>query len=74
MVRFRGKIVEKHQHSDGWVPFLDESGLFAIQPALPTEYLRRLEFQNELFGDRIEIVGLTKANLFVTTQPTLRGG
>ena len=74
MVRFRGKIVEKHQHSDGWVPFLDASGLFNIQPALPTEYLRRLELQNELFGDRIEIVGLTKANRFVTTQPTLRGG
>ena len=74
MVRFRGNIVEKHQHSDGWVPFLDTSGLFNIQPALPTEYLRRLEFQNELFGDRIEIVGLTKANRFVTTQPTLRGG
>jgi len=74
LVRFRGQTVEKHQHSDGWNPFLDAGGLIAIQPALPTEYLQRLEYQNMLFGDRIEIIGLTRANRFVTTQPTLRGG
>jgi hypothetical protein len=34
--------VEKHQHSDGWVPVLDTSGRLAIERALPTEYLRRL--------------------------------
>lgn len=48
--------------------------MLAIRPSLPTEYLRRLEFQNELFGDQIHIIGLTSANRFVITQPTLRGG
>lgn len=73
-VRFRGQLVEKHQHSDGWTAFLDQNGMLAIRPALPTEYLRRLEFQNELFGDCIQIIGLTRATRFVITQPTLRGG
>lgn len=48
--------------------------MLAIGPALPTEYLRRLEFQNELFGDQIHILGLTRGTRFVITQPTLRGG
>ena len=73
-VRFRGLNVEKHQHSDGWVPVLDPSGMLGIEKALPTEYLRRLELQNELFGDLIQVVGLTRANRFATIQPTLRGG
>jgi hypothetical protein len=73
-VRFRGRLVEKHQHSDGWTAFLNDAGLLSIRPALPTEYLRRMEFQNELFGDQIHVVGLTRANRFVITQPTLRGG
>jgi len=42
-VRFRGLNVEKHQHSDGWVPVLDKSGILGIGKALPTEYLRRLQ-------------------------------
>jgi hypothetical protein len=73
-VRFRGLYVEKHQHSDAWVPVLDASEMLSIEKALPTEYLRRLELQNELFGDLVEVVGLTRANRFVTIQPTLRGG
>ena len=33
-----------------------------------------MELQNQLFGDLVQVVGLTRANRFVTTQPTLRGG
>ncbi len=74
VVRFRGLSVEKHQHSDGWVPVLDEAGMLGIERALPSEYLRRLELQNELFGDRIRVMGLTRANRFAISQPSLRGG
>jgi len=73
-VRFRGRWVEKHQHSDGWVPLLDSRGMLGIRPALPREYLRRLDLQNDLFGDEIRVLGLTRANRFVTAQPALRGG
>lgn len=66
--------MEKHQHADGWDPVLDKSGMLRIQKALPTEYLRRLELQNELFGDQVHVIGLTRANRFAITQPTLRGG
>jgi len=62
-VRFRGRLVEKHQHSDGWTAFLNDAGMLSIRPALPTEYLRRMEFQNELFGDSIHIVGLIQEPL-----------
>ncbi len=48
--------------------------MLGIETALPSEYLRRLELQNELFGDHIRVVGLTRANRFVISQPTLRGG
>ncbi len=60
-VRFRGVKVEKHQHTDGWAPLLDKAGLLGICKALPTEYLRRLELQNEIFGDQIQVIGLTAA-------------
>jgi hypothetical protein len=74
VVRFRGLHVEKHQHSDGWAPVLDDSGMLKVRNALPTEYLRRLELQNELFGDLVQVIGLTRANRFAIVQPTLRGG
>ncbi len=73
-VRFRGRWVEKHQHSDGWTPLLDSRGMLGILPALPVEYLRRLDLQNDLFGDDIRVIGLTRADRFATVQPTLRGG
>jgi hypothetical protein len=73
-VRFRGRLVEKHQHSDGWVPMLTPVGKIGITHATPTEYLRRLELQNELFGDEIRIVGLTRGRRFAIHQPALRGG
>jgi hypothetical protein len=74
VVRFRGRWVEKFLHSHGWMPDLDRAGMIAIKPALPSEYLRRLELQNELFGDHIHVVGLTPASRFSIIQPTVRGG
>ena len=72
-VRFRGATVEKHQHTDGWVPILTASRKIGLGRAFPSEYLRRLELQNELFGDRVRLIGLTRGNRFATSQPTLRG-
>lgn len=73
-VRFRGRRVEKHQHSSGWTPQLTLQGKLKLDNALPSEYLRRLELQNQLFGDDIQIIGRTSGNRFASTQPTLKGG
>ena len=48
--------------------------MLGIRPALPREYLRRLDLQNDLFGDEIRVLGLTRADRFTTAQPALRGG
>jgi hypothetical protein len=73
VVRFRGSRVEKHQHSDGWMPEINSQGMITIRKATPLEYLSRLQFQNDLFGDHITVIGLTRANRFAISQPTLRG-
>ena len=73
-VRFRGERVEKHQRAEAWVPVLTPQGKLGLCRALPTEYLRRLDLQNQMFGDDIRVTALTRAHRFVTTQPTLRGG
>ncbi len=73
-VRFRGKSVEKFQHTNGWVPTLDPDGKLGVSQATPLEYLKRLELQNLLFGDEIMVIGTTRADRLVTSQPTLRGG
>lgn len=73
-VRFRGKCVEKHQHSAGWVPVITPKGKIGLAPASPSEYLHRLDLQNGLFGDDISVIGLTKGSRFATIQPTLKGG
>jgi len=74
VVRFQGRLVEKHQHADGWVPVVTSKGKLGLDRALPTEYLRRLELQNVLFGDGIKILGLTRGGRFAISQSTLRGG
>ncbi len=74
VVRFRGKRVEKHQHANGWAPVVTPKGRLGLEHASPAEYLRRLELQNTLFGDDIRIIGLTRADRFAISQPTLRGG
>ncbi len=73
VVRFRGSCVEKHQHSDRWMPEINSQGIITIRKATPLEYLSRLQFQNDLFGDHITVIGLTRANRFAISQPTLRG-
>jgi hypothetical protein len=73
-VRFRGMRVEKHQHSDCWVPVITPDGKLGLDHSLPTEYLRRLDLQNELFGDDIRVIGLTPGHRFAISQSTLRGG
>lgn len=74
VVRFCGSNVEKHQKADAWHPMLTLDRKLSVGRALPTEYLRRLELQNSMFGDRILVTALTRGDRFVTTQPTLRGG
>ncbi len=41
---------------------------------MASEYLLRLDLHNNLFGDGIRVKGLTRANRFVISQPTLRVG
>jgi hypothetical protein len=56
------------------MPVVNVRRKLGLGHASPGEYLRRLELQNVLFGDEIQIIGLTRANRFAITQPTLRGG
>lgn len=72
-VCFRGEVVVKFQHKDGWIPILDDQNQLGVAPATPSQYLRRLDLQNTLFGDDARIIGLTRANRLVSSQPTLRG-
>lgn len=73
-VRFLGSHVEKYQKRDAWVPVITPNGLLGLGSSVPSEYLRRLQLQNDLFGDVIRVTALTRANRFVISQPTLRGG
>lgn len=53
-----------------------ESGVPALEPALPLEYLERLMLQNELFADRVTFVGVAGTRQLpriVTRQPHLPG-
>jgi hypothetical protein len=53
-----------------------ESGIPALEPALPLEYLARLILQNELFADSVTFVGVAGTRQWpriVTRQPHLRG-
>ena len=47
-----------------------------LEPALPLEYLERLQLQNEIFADRVSFVGVAgerhRARI-VTRQPHIRG-
>lgn len=48
----------------------------ALRGAMPLEYLERLLLQNEIFGDRIELLGIIdkrKAMHVVTAQPVVVG-
>lgn len=53
-----------------------EFGAPTLEPALPLEYLERLQLQNEIFADRVSFVGVAgerhRARI-VTRQPHIRG-
>jgi hypothetical protein len=53
-----------------------ESGMPALEPALPLEYLERLQMQNDLFADDVTFVGIS-GELYrpriVTRQPHIKG-
>jgi hypothetical protein len=53
-----------------------QSGMPALEPALPLEYLERLQMQNDLFADDVKFVGVS-GELYqpriVTRQPHIKG-
>jgi hypothetical protein len=80
--------VTLHEPSGRWIKFTKpscsgytvswgEDGAPYLHNALPLDYLDRLTWQNELFGDDIHLVGLWQAKphlwCIVTTQPGLQG-
>jgi hypothetical protein len=61
--------------SAGYVVSFD-SGVPALEPALPLEYLDRLILQNELFADTVTFVGIGGTRLqprIITRQPHISG-
>ena len=58
----------------GW----QENGTPFLHNAPPLDYLQRLLWQNEIFGDDMHLIGLWQAQphqwCIVTTQPGLQGG
>jgi hypothetical protein len=80
--------VTLHEPSGRWIKYTKPSasgytvswrqdGTPYLHNALPVEYLQRLSWQNEVFGDDIHLVGLVPSPLhhwrIVTTQPGLQG-
>jgi hypothetical protein len=66
------------RNSYGFRPVRDaESGRIGMRPALPMEYLERLELQNTIFGDDWQLEGVAEnagGSLYViTSQPFVTG-
>ena len=66
------------RNSYGFHPLRDtESGRIGMRPALPLEYLERLELQNTIFGDDWQLEGAAEnagGSLYViTSQPFVTG-
>lgn len=64
----------------GYVPSISQKTVFgktftrlAISPASPSQYLRRVELMNRIFGDDIRIEGITKSGGLVISQPGIAG-
>ncbi len=56
--------------------FDEEDGVFELERALPRQYLRRLNLQNRLLGDRVTFLGITgdpSSRRIVTAQPFVDG-
>jgi hypothetical protein len=55
----------------------EETGFLPeLSGALPLEYLERLLLQNQIFGDRVALEGITRENgelVIVSSQPTILG-
>ena len=64
--------------ASGYTVSWQEDGKPFLHNAPPLDYLQRLLWQNEIFGDDIRLVGLWQAQphqwRIVTTQPGLQGG
>jgi hypothetical protein len=62
----------------GYTVSWQENGTPFLHNAPPLDYLQRLLWQNEIFGDDIHLIGLWPAQphqwRIVTTQPGLQGG
>lgn len=63
--------------SSGYTVSWNENGEPYMHNALPLDYLQRLLWQNEVFGDDIHLIGLWQEQPYqwriVTTQPGLQG-
>ncbi len=63
--------------SSGYTVSWGDDGAPYLHNALPLDYLQRLVWQNEVFGDDIHLVGLWQAQThqwrIVTSQPGLQG-
>jgi hypothetical protein len=64
--------------ASGYTVSWQEDGTPFLHNAGPLDYLRRLLWQNEIFGDDLHLVGLWQAQphqwRIVTSQPGLQGG
>lgn len=49
-------------------------GKLEVRESLPSEYLDRLNLQNEFFGDDLEVEGILPNGKLVTSQSALQGG
>jgi hypothetical protein len=63
--------------SCGYTVSYDDAGVPFMHNAVPLDYLQRLLWQNELFGDDIHLLGMWQAEPYqwciVTSQPGLQG-
>ena len=72
LVALKGTRVWKYQDGPALIPISKKRKL-AVREALPTEYLKRLCLQNELFGDDLRVEGVLKSGKLVTSQPLVKG-
>lgn len=73
LVSLAGTRVWKYQDGPALIPIM-QGGKLAVREARATEYLSRLDLQNELFGDDLRVEGFFKGGKLVTSQSFLLGG
>lgn len=64
----------------GYIPSISQRTVFGqtfsrltVSEASPSQYLRRVELMNRIFGDDIRIEGITKSGGLVVSQPGIAG-